>query len=230
MKNIDILAIKSVCLSEVFDAPAEEPKDILFAFDSDGERLEARNNSLTLVLDRDIQRSTDHAAAVAVHLAVKYPTRTVLLINTYAGPEQMQSALVRGLAGLDILLPSKWKYRKIAQEKNVQFSDSQDAELPENLRVLSCPYATLTTKLIDSEVAAHKCDIVILNSFEFASLSAYTKSLLAGGLLSLQINRKLSMIVYSQDRHKGLSTYSLGRGPIGSLAPHSMAIWRLYGG
>jgi hypothetical protein len=230
MKNVDLLAIKSVSLTEVFDAPPEPPKDLLCVIENNGEKLEAMNNSLTLVLDRDIQHSVAHSAAMAVFLSTKFPSRNTLLINTYAGPELMQSSLLKGMMDADVLVPSSWKYRAVVVGKNVKFSDKGASDLPPNLRVLNCPYSTLSTALLDSEIMAHKCDIVLLNSFEFASLSSYAKSLLAQGLVSLRVNRKLSMVVYSQDRHKGLSTYSLGRGPIGSIAPFSGAIWRIYAG
>jgi hypothetical protein len=229
MNNVDLLGIKSVSLTEVFEASPEPPKDLLCTLEHQGDKLEAMNNSLTLVLDRDIHRSIEHSSAIAVHLSKKFPLRNTLLINTYAGAELMRASLIQGMMDADVLLPSSWKYRAVIANKNAKFSESPDVVLPPNLRVLNCPYSTLTTALIDSEIAAHKCDIVILNSFEFASLSSYAKSLLAQGLVSLRVNRKLSMVVYSQDRHKGLSTYSLGRGPIGSIAPFSGAIWRIFG-
>jgi hypothetical protein len=229
MKNVDLLSIKSVSLTEVFDAPSEPPKDLLCTRISNGEKLEAMNNSLTLVLDQDIHRSVEHSAAMAVYLTSKFPDRNTLLINTYAGEELMQTSLLKGIMDADILLPPSWKYRAATANKRVKFSESPDAVMPPNLRVLNCPYDTLSTKLIDSELTAHKCDIVILNSFEFSSLSQYAKWELARGLVSLRVNRKLSMVVYSQTRYRSVTTYSIGRGPIGSIAPFSNAIWRIFG-
>ncbi len=228
MKNVDILAIRSESLDDVFDGPVEAPKDVLISFESDGDRLEAKNETLTLVLDRDIHRSIDHASALAVHLAAKYPARTVLLINTYASRGLLQKTLMDGLVGAKVELPSKWKYRG-GIPNDAQISEPGRATLPKNIRILSCPFATLTPRLIDMELTAHHADIVVLNSFEFASLSSYAKSMLAAGLVTLQINRKLSLMVYTQDRHRGLSTYSIGRGAIGMLAPFAAAIWRIFG-
>jgi hypothetical protein len=229
MKNVDLLAIKSVSLTEVFDAPPEPPKDLLCTRTSNGEKLEAMNNSLTLVLDQDIHRSVEHAAAMAVYLSGKFPERNTLLINTYADEDMMQTSLLKGMMDADVLLPSSWKYRAVMANKRVKFSESADAVIPPNLRVLNCPYDTLSTKLIESELSTHKCDIVILNSFEFSSLSQYAKWELARGLVSLRINRKLTMVVYSQTRYRGVSTYSIGHGPIGSMGPFSSAIWRIFG-
>ncbi len=229
MKNVDLLAIKSVSLTEVFEAPPEPAKDLLCTRISNGVKLEAMNNSLTLVLDMDIHRSVEHSSAMAVYLSGKFPNRNTLLINTYAGEDMMQTSLLKGMMDADVLLPSTWKYRAVMANKKVKFSESADAVMPPNLRVLNCPYDTLSTKLIDSELSAHKCDIVILNSFEFSSLSQYAKWELARGLVSLRVNRKLSMVVYSQTRYRGVSSYSIGRGPIGSIAPFSGAIWRIFG-
>ncbi len=229
MKNVDILAIKSVSLNEMFESPPEPPKDLLCTRISNGEKLEALNNSLTLVLDRDIHRSVEHSAAMAVYLSTKFPERNTLLINTYAGEDLMQTSLLKGMMDADMLLPSSWKYRAVMANRKAKFSESPDAVMPPNLRVLNCPYDTLSTKLIDSEITAHGCKIVILNSFESSSLSQYAKWELARGLVSLRINRKLSMVVYSQTRHRGISTYSIGYGPIGSMGPYSNAIWRIIG-
>jgi hypothetical protein len=227
MKNVDLLSIKSVSLTEVFDAPPEPPKDVLCTLVSNGDKLEAMNNSLTLVLDQDIHRSVEQSSSMAVYLSTKFPARTVLLINTYAGSELMQESLGKGMTAADVLLPSELNYRAVSRYAKV--SSSPGTTLPSNLRVLNCPYDTLSTKLIDSEITAHGCDIVILNSFEFSSLSQYAKWELARGLVSLRVNRKLSMVVYSQTRYRGVSTYSIGRGPIGSIAPFSGAIWRIFG-
>ncbi|HEX5317067.1 MAG TPA: hypothetical protein VFX22_10495 [Candidatus Kapabacteria bacterium] len=215
-------------MNEVFDAAAEKPKDVLVAFEYDGARLEAKNKTLTLVLDRDIHRSIEHASCMAVSIAKKFSKRNVLLINTYAGMDLLQQSLVAGMIASDLALPKTWKYRGYTVGATENWVEPEAAKLPPNLRVLNCPYSTLTAKLMDSEITAHKCDIVVLNSFEFASLSSYAKSLLASGLLDLLANKKLSLLVYSQDRHRGLSTFSLGRGAIGSLAPYSAAIWRIY--
>ncbi len=227
MKNVDLLAIKSVSLTEVFEAPPEAKKDLLCMIENNGEKLEAMNNSLTLVLDLDIYRSIEQSAAMAVYLSTKFQERTVLLINTYAGSELMQESLGKGMIAADVLLPKGLNYRAVS--KYAKVSTSPDTTLPSNLRILNCPYATLSTKLIESEITSHGCDIVILNSFEFSSLSQYAKWELARGLVSLRINRKLSMVVYSQTRYRAVSKYSIGQGPIGSMGPFSGAIWKIFG-
>ena len=227
MKTFNISAIRSLSVNEMFRTPPEPPKDILCKFQYNTDELTAMSDSLTLILNRDIRSSMEHASSMAVFLAKKFPERKTLLINTYAGAKFMQETIMKGIIDSRIAMPSEWKYAGGVPE-TAEFSDeAADGFLP-NLRLMNCPVSTLDARRLEAEVTKHGYSIVILNSFEFSSLTHYSLSLLARGIIELREKQKLAMVIYSQQFRAGISASFIGRGPIGMMAPYSDSIWRVY--
>ena len=80
-------------VEDVFHQPPEAEQELLCTYLDDSESIAVHSNMLTIVLNRDIRKSVDISAAMAVHLAKKYPSRNILLLNTYAGTALMQQSL-----------------------------------------------------------------------------------------------------------------------------------------
>ncbi len=226
MKTVDISAIRSVSVSEMFDGPAEPAKSVLCKFRYNADELTAMNDSLTLILNRDIRSSMEHASEVSVFLAKKFPERTVLLVNTYAGESFMRETLVKGMVSSQVPLPSRLRYSGLPD--GIEFAAAGDGEVLTNLRLMNCPLATLDAARLEGEVKAHGCDIVVLNSFEFSSLNRFALWNLARGIVELREKLDLSMIVYSQQFRASISPYFIGRGAIGMMAPYADSVWKVY--
>lgn len=171
----------------------------------------------------------EHASELSIFLARQDPDRKVLLINTYAGTKFMQDTLMKGLISLQIALPKRMKYTGGIPEAAHFTDDPEEALLP-NLQVLNCPIATLDAARLEAEVTKHGSDIVILNSFEFSSLSRPSLWNFARGIVELREKKKLAMVVYSQQFRASISPYFIGRGAMGMMAPFADSIWKVYSG
>lgn len=226
MKTYDISAIRSVSVSQMFETPPEPRKGVLCKFLYNQDELTAMSDSLTLILNRDIRSSMEHASKVSVFLATKFPDQNILLVNTYAGAKFMQETLVKGMNSSHLALPSQWKYKGVAQ--GMEYSNEPDKPFLNNLRLMNCPLGTLDTSRLEAEIGEHGSTIVILNSFEFSTLTRHALWNLARGIVELREKNKLSMIVYSQHFRAGISPYFIGKGAIGMMAPFAESIWKVY--
>ncbi len=224
MKSVNLAAIKSLPLDEVFTLPEAPPREHLCGWSGWCGRIEAKSDGFTIILDRDIVHAVENASAMSIHLANKFPAKKLLLINTYASAELLQSSLVHGMVQARMKVPHRLKKYLRSSEESLD----ESASLPTNLRVLNCPTSTLTSTLLESEIKEKEYEIIVLNSFEFATLSRYTKSMLAKAFLELQVRHGLTVVIYSQEMRNDIRELSFARGAIGILSAYATAVWRVY--
>jgi hypothetical protein len=213
---------RSFRVEDIFLEPTERQPEVLVRYPSQqwGETFEAKSDSFTIVMNRDLKGSIQMASAMAIFLSKKHPLKNVLLVNTYAGVDLMQRTLALGMKDAELPMPSSFARLPI-------FDDSVASPFPFNLRLLDCPMATCTTWRLEQEIQLYPSDIVILNSFEFASLSQWQRGQLAEGLLELRAKFGLTIVIFSQEMRSDISPYFKGRGALGILSAHAPSVWRI---
>src|SRR5437588_5763110 len=81
---------RGLSVLQVFDIPREPEREHLCTYVYENGIVQFQSNAFTLVLNRDIQKSIEISSGMAMRVAMKFPDRRVVLVNTYAGPELLQ--------------------------------------------------------------------------------------------------------------------------------------------
>ncbi len=215
-------------LMQVFDAAianAGDKPERLITYNRGMQEYNAYSGELTLVLSRSIQRSAEIAGTVALFLAQKYPDRSVVLFNTYAGADLLTAGFARALYYLGMKAPTSFK-RYLPKVSDANFDDTVDLPSPENLRIVDCPSSMLTPEALELEIVRNSADIVLVNSLEFAAYSDLRKKELAGALLDLRHRLGLSAFVFSHEL-RPILPYSGGRGALGMLSAYARSVWHI---
>lgn len=229
---------RSISAKELFNLPKEPvPQELCRYSRFDQTTRQIFSDTITIVMNRDIRRNTEIASGLALHLAVRYPQRRVLLINTYAGTALMQRTLAeaawRECFGTPKRVPEaileSFEEARTWQQPQSASGDgaSEEFEFPENFRVLNAPTGFLTAAMLATELAEYHADTVIVNSFEYSAWSAFLRGQFAHSLIALQRQMKLTVVVFSHEMRYDLSDRRPGRGAIGVLAGFAFSIWRL---
>ncbi len=226
MEVIKLRAVRGLGMEQIFSEPSEKKREVLFTIRGMGEVVPALSESFTLVLNRDIQSSVEMASELAVYLAKKYPEQNVMLINTYAGMNLMQKTMALGMYHSELQMPPAFR-RFFTRMDDSWFSETASPGM-RNVHVLDCPISTCTPWRLEAELMIVPAQILILNSFEFAALSRWHRSVLAEGLLSLQQKYGLSVVIFSQEMRMDVRPMSRARGPIGMLSAITPAVWKVH--
>ncbi|HWF43224.1 MAG TPA: hypothetical protein VG537_01150, partial [Candidatus Kapabacteria bacterium] len=92
-------------LTEIFDAAereaANEPERLI-SYRNDIQVYHAYTGAITIVMSREMRKSVEIASTIALHVALKFPERNVLLINTYAGADLLTSGFVNAMHLLNL--------------------------------------------------------------------------------------------------------------------------------
>jgi hypothetical protein len=222
---------RSVNTADIFRVNPEPDQEVLCGIERVGERLEAKKHGFTIVLNRDIKASVALACDMGVHLARKFATEQVLLVNTYAGTNLMQRSLACALHAYGVLLPVGYKQyfdeRYLREEGREGFVEGVPDPNPENLQVLDCPTGSCDPWRIEEEVALRGSSIIVINSFEFAAMSSWGRQLLAQGLLELHSKTRCSVVIFSQELRSDIIPFRKGRGALGMLSAHASSVWKM---
>ncbi len=213
-------------VEDVFHQPPEEEQELLCTYLDESDSIAVHSNMLTIVLNRDIRKSVEISAAMAVHLAKKYPSRNILLLNTYAGTELMQQSLARGLAESGYDIPASYA-PLLGRDYQDKIVEGAQLSFPENLRILSCETGTLETWRIEEEMNIFGCDVAILNSIEYSMLEEKDRRHLACSLLELRRATGLTLVLFSHEMRADVASYTPARGPIGLMSAHAGSVWRI---
>jgi len=100
-----------------------------------------------------------------------------------------------------------------------------------NLFIHDVPFGTWDTWRLERDIIDRgraKCHtIVVINSFEFASISRETKSRMARELLGLRSKMGLSIVVFSHDLRWDIAAGLPCRGPLGIISANAGSVQRL---
>ena len=217
--------IRAFGLNDVFNMPEEPAQDILYTYADADDHIEAKSNTFTIVMNRDIRKTVDIASQMAVYLSKKFLEQKVLLVNTYAGAELMQRSIAVALARCGVKLsPSLAKY--LPGDWTHAIAESASA-FPTNLRILDCESGTLEAWRIEEEIKIFGGTIVILNSFEFSAFDDRDRKKLAHSLVSLRGQHSLTMVVFSHEMRTDVSVYTPAHGGIGIISAFAGSVWRI---
>jgi hypothetical protein len=228
---VDIPKPRALDVTEVFRGHAEPEREVLCSMPGVAETLEVRENNFTIVMNRDIRGSVEMASSMGVHIAHKFPDKQVLLVNTYASAALMRRTLAHAMRVRGFLLPCGYKeyfepeYFKYGEPEG--FVEGVPDPNPQNLRVLDCPISTCAPWRIEEHVTLHHSDVIIINSFEFASLTAWGRQVMAESLLELYAKTRCTIVIYSQELRSDVAPYRKARGPMGILSAHAASVWRI---
>ncbi|MDP4199043.1 MAG: hypothetical protein Q8902_05675 [Bacteroidota bacterium] len=228
---VDIPKPRTLDMAEVFRGAPEPDCEVLCKMQGLSEMLEARSESFTIVMNRDIRGSVEMASEMAVHIAQKFQNKQVLLVNTYASTALMRRTLAHAMLTRGILLPPNYKdYFEpsyFARGVPAGFVEGVPDPNPQNLRVLDCPVSTCAPWRIKEDVALHHSDVIIINSFEFAALTVSQRQHLAEGLLDLYARTRCTIVIFSQEMRSDIAPYRKGRGPLGVISAHAASVWKI---
>ena len=144
------------------------------------------------------------------------PVKRVLYINTYAMMEHLAATMNFYAEHLE---PMKERSKSVFDG-----TDALDglpvlyAEAPMNVMLIDAD--KIRQSIVDNEV-----DVLVINSFEEATMSGYDKKKLAMMLRAWQREFNLTVIIYTTEVRKGMRTGVTTRGPIGYLVGHSGTFW-----
>lgn len=120
------------------------------------------------------------------------------------------------------------------EDEEVEDNDEEFGQEPSilgNLFIHDVPFGTWDTSRLERDIEdrgrAECHTIVVLNSFEFASMGREQKSKLAKELLELRMKLGLSIIVFSHDLKRDLAAGLPCRGPLGIIAANAGSVQRL---
>jgi len=226
MSILNLQHARALGLEEVFQAEPEPTGELLCTYLDGDDRIEARSDTFTLVLNRNIVQSVEISGIMAVVIAKKFPERRVLLVNTYAGAALMQQTVARGMRSAGLPLHSRLKPYFPADWK-VEFDDTATAPFLTNFRLLDCPTSTLTALRLEQEMHNFACDLVILNSFEFSALSLWDRQQFAQGLVALREKQPLTMVIFSHEQRMDVLSLTPARGALGLIGAYSSRVWRI---
>lgn len=107
----------------------------------------------------------------------------------------------------------------------------QEPSILGNLFIHDVPFGTWDTYRLERDIedrGRRKCHtIVVLNSFEFASMSRDSKARMAKELIELRSKLGLSFVVFSHEPRWDLAAGLPGRGPIGIISANAGSVQRL---
>jgi hypothetical protein len=143
-------------------------------------------------------------------LASDASNMNVLYINTLAAPTRLEEEISEVLPEMD-----QWIWQ--GRDKGAQFPYP---DLP--LNILHARAGTLTKeegrKELFNYIKQNKIDLVVINSFEFASRTQREKDDMVHLLKDLRDERGVSIVVFTHESEKRLTAGASRRGPIGSLS------------
>ena len=213
-------------LEDVFNMPEEPVQDLLCTYADTDDRIEARSNTFTIVMNRDIRKTVEIANQMAVHLSKKYPDKKILLVNTYAGSDLMQSSIAIALAKTGSKLPPQFK-KHLPDNWKDAIEEGAHSYFPTNLRVLDCESGTLEAWRIEEEIKIFGGEIVILNSFEFSAFDDRDRKQLAHSLVSMREQHSLTMVIFSHEMRTDVSIYTPAHGGIGIISAFAGSVWHV---
>jgi hypothetical protein len=218
-------ALRISDIFKVAEAQAEHAPELLVTYIDDMQHFKAYDGEITLVMCRELRKTVEISSGVALKLAMKFPERNVLILNTYAGADMLTSGFVKAVHLLNLKVPYTFQ-RYLPSATMDAFDDTVDLPSPENLRVLDCPTSTLTPLSLAGEIERNQADIVILNSLEFAAFTDRRRKELAEAILDIRHKRRISVLVFSHEL-RAMLPYSAGRGALGLLSAFSKSVWHL---
>ena len=226
MASINLRGIRSIELPEVFEQPPEPTRETLCTYLDGDDKIVVESKTFTVVLNRDIRHNVRISSEMSLWLARKFPEKKVVLINTYAGTDLLQKSLAVGMWRLNIKLPPGFK-QYVPHSDPSDFDEAAPPPFPTNLRLLDCPTSTFSAWRLEEELKSQEAEIVILNSFEFSTMSLTNRRHLAEGLIDLRARRNLSIVLFSHEMKNDVASFTPGRGAIGYLTAYAGSVWRI---
>ena len=217
MKKIEV-STQSFSLKELRAMPKDAPSTLIGQVTDGKHDIDIMSEAFTLVFSRDIGENARLASGVAVEVALKNEERDVWFINTYAAKQTV-------LENLDEC------YEAFREEMG---DDAPEGPLEApNLRVLSVASGEWNSAALAEEIESRGREsakpTVVLNSFEFASLTQGRRERLARELIQLRLRFNATIVIFSHEMKWGLQPGFAGRGPLGMIAPLAANIVRILG-
>lgn len=196
--------------------------------------MQVHRHGVNLVLGRDLRRNISYSAVMALELAAKGDR--VFYLNTYAGEGLLRDAFsVGGEPPPDPLpstpepppnpLPSTGSGQALKKEGESLLDVGQDARPTRDIKIASVATGQWNGRRLLTLVADR--DVLILNSFEFASLTRAIKNRIVVDLLHLQEKTNITLVIFSHSLQRELAARCAGRGPIGVLAAAAASVNRV---
>jgi hypothetical protein len=236
--------------------PSEPESKAFYTYQHDDDRVEVLNDTFTLVLSRDIRKNTRIAAEIAFSIAKDHNELDVFYVNTYAGVALMKEAFTEALkkSGLPHLPPPASGMGTDAKAEEAEEADAQEEEeddegdygwddddedeepdhgpsVLQNLFIYDVPLGTWDTARLRRDIedrgTKEHHPVVILNSFEFASISRGQREKMVMQLIELRDTLGLTFLIFSHEMKRDLAAGLPGRGPLGIISAQAGSVQRM---
>lgn len=185
----------------VHSDPSAPPVEKCYALLRGEDLMQVHSNAISLVLGRDLRRNVLYASTMALELAAS--GKKVFYLNTYASEHLLRFAFSAAATVAEVA----------GATEPADGADPGSRIWLESLATGQWNAATLR-----EAITGQGCEVLIVNSFEFAELSRYRRERVARDLIDLQRALSLTVIVFSHEIKLDLEAHCAGRGAIGTLA------------
>ncbi len=96
---------KRLTLESLFDMRSEPESKPMYKYSDGDDQIEVLNDTINLVLSRDIRKNVNIGANIAFNIARENPDLDVWYVNTYAGIAMMKEAFAKALEGSGMPVP-----------------------------------------------------------------------------------------------------------------------------
>jgi len=211
-------AYQQLSIDELFEQELAETAKIIWRTkpalrggvpNPEDERLiQIAGNAINVVAARNVRSNVHRSVRIALELAAS--GSRVLYLNSYAGTDLLREAIY----------------------SNIPHTETESKPIRERVSIMAFPYGMMgrclsnARKAIYQDVEAEEsdtperkqyCDVVILNSFEFATFDYRDKVTLASEMLEWAQAAPITLVVFTQELSTYMSAGMPVRGPIGLL-------------
>ena len=121
---------KRLTLESLFDMRSEPESKPMYKYSDGDDQIEVLNDTINLVLSRDIRKNVKIGANIAFNVARENPDLDVWYVNTYAGIAMMKEAFTTALTQSGMPVPTPNEAALLAAEALEESSDDKEDDEP----------------------------------------------------------------------------------------------------
>jgi hypothetical protein len=221
-------AYQQLSIDELFEQERGEPAKIIWRTNprlrggvpdpQDENLIQIAGNAINVVAARHVRMNVHRSVRMALELAAS--GSRVLYLNSYAGIDMLRETIY----------------------SNIPHSDAESKPIRERVSIMAFPYGMMGRCLSDARNAIYEnikneesgeteriqhCDVVILNSFEFATFDYRDKVTLASEMLEWAQVVPITLVVFTQELSTFMSAGNPIRGPLGLLTAAATTVSKI---
>jgi hypothetical protein len=203
------------------------------------ETIQIIAGGVNIVSSRDVRRNVRKSLEIALGLAAgsdTVPGLRVLYVNSYADIATLREGLQKEISSMEL-------GRQQSQQAQQTGTSAPRDDFKSRLQILDCKMgmwqacanaidaALYSKKRVDYNsdevVITQECDVLVLNSYEFAALSWRDKLDMANRLMQWLDKLALTVVVFTQEVQAIMEAGMPVRGPLGLLTASALSLAKM---